>query len=149
MQLTPFRDFPKLDSLFDEYLRLFNRRLPARFDANEAGNGWWAPTADISETKKEYLIQADLPDVKKSDIHISVSDGTITIDGERKRREEEKDETFHRIESMRGKFTRSFAIPSNVDENAIIAECKNGVLRVRLPKTKESEPKEPKEIEVH
>ena len=149
MQLTPFRDFPKLDSLFDDYLRLFNRRLPARFDADEVGTDWWAPSADISETKKEFLIQADLPDVEKSDIHISVSDGTITIDGERKQRTEDQGETFHRIESMRGKFTRSFAMPSNVDESAIKAKCKNGVLRVHLPKTKESEPTEPKEIEVH
>jgi HSP20 family protein len=147
MQLTTWRPFQDTDDVFGRYMRLFNSRLPELLDKDGNHVAEWSPSADISETKKEYLIKTDLPDVEKSDIQVSVNDGMLTIDGERKNRKEEEDETYHRVESFYGKFSRTFTLPDNVDEAKIGADCKNGVLRVHLPKTKES-PRRSVEVKV-
>lgn len=146
MQLKTRRPFQDLDDFFGRYARLFKSGFPG--DGETSDDGAWSPSADISESKKEYTIKAELPDVDKSDIHVSVQDGALMIEGERKHQEEEEDETYHRVESFYGKFSRTFALPENVDETKIKADCKKGVLRVRLPKTKESEPKGAREISV-
>jgi len=149
MQLTTWRPFQELDDFFGRNARLFNSRMPVLFD--KEGNDFteWSPSADISETKKEFLIQAQLPGVDKSDIHVMVNDGALTIEGEHKRHKEEDDETFHRVENFYGKFCRTFAMPDNIDETKIQAQCKNGVLKVHLPKSKESAPELSKEIKVN
>jgi HSP20 family protein len=110
-----------------------------------AGNGKrafeWAPNADISETEKEYLIRAELPAVRKEDVRVLIDNGTIMIEGERKYEKEEKDETFHRVESFQGRFARSFMLPDDADAAAIRAESKDGVLTVHLPKSKVAQPR--------
>ena len=148
MDLKPWRPLQDVDDLFSRYTRLLNNRLPAMFDENGNGRDQWAPSADISETKKEYLIKADLPDVEKSDIHVCVDNGRLVIEGERKHREEEKDETVHRIESFYGKFYRSFSLPDNVDTANIKADCRKGVLRVHVPKIEAAKPKPAIEVKV-
>lgn len=148
MQLMPWRPLQDVDDLFSRYTSLFNSRLPALFNENGNGDGQWSPSADISETKKEYLVKADLPDVDKADIHVTVQNGMLVIEGERKKREEEKDETFHRIESFHGKFYRSFSLPDNVNTDKIKAECRNGVLRVHVPKSEPSKSKPAIEVKV-
>ena len=148
MQLTPWRPFQDKDDFFGPYSQLLNARIPAVFGGNGNGENLWAPSADISETKKEFLVKAELPDVEKSDIHVSVDDGVLTISGERKHREEEKDETVHRVESFYGEFRRSFSLPKNVDESRIKADSKNGILRVHIPKTKDAPAEKSKEIKV-
>jgi HSP20 family protein len=75
----------------------------------------WSPAVDVQETDKEYLIKADLPDVKKEDVKVELLDGTLTIEGERQQEKEEKGKTFHKIEREYGKFLRRFAMPSEVD----------------------------------
>jgi HSP20 family protein len=95
----------------------------------------WAPSADISETDKEYLIRAELPAVAKEDVHVTFEDGVITIKGERKQRKEEKNEKFHRVESVYGSFERCFMLPENVNSDAIRCESKDGILSVHIPKT--------------
>ena len=147
MQLTTWRPFQEMDDFFGRN-RLFNMRMPSLFD--ETGNGFeWSPTADISETKKEYLIKAELPGVEKSDIHVSLNEGALTIEGESKRENKEDDETFHRVESFYGKFSRTFVMPDNIDESKIKAECKDGMLKVHLPKRKQSAPQLSKEITIN
>jgi HSP20 family protein len=101
----------------------------------------WRPTADISESKKHYMIKAELPEVEKDDVHVSVENGMLTISGERRHERDEETETQHRIERMYGKFSRSFKLPPDIDESAISAETRNGVLKVKLPKTKQTESK--------
>ncbi|MBK7249371.1 MAG: Hsp20/alpha crystallin family protein [Gammaproteobacteria bacterium] len=131
MRWEPFRDF---DDAFRRAERLF-RRWPAVARGESASEAIeWAPAADISETDKEYVIKAELPDVKKEEITVSVADGAITISGERKREKESKDEKVHRIERFHGTFTRSFGLPEDADTANVRAECKDGVLTVRLPK---------------
>ncbi len=148
MQLKPWSPMQDVDDLFSRYSRFFGNRFPALFDENGNGREQWAPSADFSETKSEYLIKADLPDVEKSDIHVTVDNGRLVIEGERKHREEEKDETVHRVESFYGKFYRAFSLPDNVDTSKIKADCRKGVLRVHVPKTEVSKPKPAIEVKV-
>ena len=117
---------------------LFNRIPLFGFGRPRPGSGEyfdWSPTADISETDEEYLIRAALPAVKKEDVKVSYENGVLTVSGER-RQEEQKDEKFHRIESYYGNFLRSFALPDAIDEEAIRAESREGVLTIHVPKAK-------------
>lgn len=145
MNLVRWDPFSDIDSLF-------NRVLPATFSrrprlASGDMDVEWSPTADISETDKEYLIRAELPAVKKEDVSVSVTGNTITIEGERKQRKEDKDEKSIRVESFHGTFTRSFQLPDDVNVDKIRCEDKDGVLTVHLPKT-ETEKPQPKRIKV-
>jgi len=105
----------------------------------------WAPLVDITEDDKEYLIKAELPEVKKEDEKVAVENGLLTISGERKSEKEEKNKKYHRIERAYGSFERSFIVPDDADADKVNAEFKDGVLRVHLPK---SEKAKPKQIEV-
>ena len=95
----------------------------------------WSPLVDISEDDKEYLIKAELPEVKKEQIKLTVHNGVMTISGERSYEKEEQGKKFHRVERTYGSFTRSFTIPDDADATRISAESKDGVLLVHLPKT--------------
>ena len=132
MNLIRWEPFNAMDDTFSRFPSLFGRW--PRF----AGNGEydWAPSVDISETGEEYLIRAALPAVKKEDVNVTVEDGMLTLSGERRQKEEQQDEKFHKVESFYGNFSRSFALPEAVDEAAIRAESRDGVLTVHVPKTK-------------
>lgn len=95
----------------------------------------WAPLVDITEDPKEYLVKAELPEVKKDEIKISVQNDVLVISGERKYEKEEKDKKYHRIERAYGSFSRSFTIPEDADPEKVSAEFKEGVLHVHLPKS--------------
>jgi HSP20 family protein len=99
----------------------------------------WRPDANISKLDSEYLIKADLPEVKKEDVKIALQNGVLTITGERKLEKEAKGEDRIRVESYYGSFKRSFELPDDVDEKGIKAETKDGVLCVHLPRTKTAE----------
>jgi HSP20 family protein len=104
--------------------------------------GDWVPRVDIAETDKEFIIKADLPEIKKEEVSVTVDKGVLTLRGERKQEKEEKDKKFHRIERLYGSFTRSFTLPANVDETKVDASFKDGILQLTIPKTKETKPKE-------
>lgn len=144
MNVVNWSPFYEMDDLFSRYRDYLS--ATGKNDAVSASRDW-RPVADISETESEYLIKAQLPDVDRKDVHVSVDNGRITISGERSMEEEEHDATQHRIESFYGTFSRSFALPNDADEDKISAKAKNGILRVRVPKTKASEPT-PLEISV-
>ena len=105
----------------------------------------WAPMADISEDENEYVIKAELPELKKEDVKVTVENGVLTISGERKFEKEEKNKKYHRVERAYGRFARSFALPDDADASKVKAEFKDGMLTVHLPK---SEKAKPKQIEV-
>ncbi len=128
---SPFREF---EDIFNRHGALPTRRLLSGKESGERELSTWRPVANISETEKEYLIKAELPEVSKEDVEVTVNDGVITIKGERRMETDEENETQHRIESFYGSFARSFSLPADVDENVIHAESKNGVLKVHLPK---------------
>ncbi len=128
-----------------EFEDLFSRHgsFPTRHftPGSESEQATWRPVANISETEKEYLIKAELPEVSKDDVDVSVNDGVITIKGERRMENTEESETQHRIESFYGSFARSFSLPPDIDERLIQAESKDGVLKVHLPKAEVEKPK--------
>jgi HSP20 family protein len=101
----------------------------------------WAPSVDIAETAEEFRIKAELPEVKKEDVKISVDNGILRLEGERRQEKEEKGKKYHRIERSYGSFLRTFTLPDNVDDSKVRAEFKDGVLDVRLPKTEKAKPK--------
>jgi HSP20 family protein len=101
----------------------------------------WAPLVDISEDEKEYLIKAELPEVKKEDVKLSLQDNVLSISGERKSEKEEKGKKYHRIERSYGSFMRSFTLPENADGSNVSAEYKDGVLKVHVPKSEKAKPK--------
>ena len=136
MNLVRWEPFNEMDSLLNRMLRKSFTGLPGLSVEGDGGAKLqWSPSADISETDKEYLIRAELPAVKKEDVRVTVDRGMITIEGERKQQKEEKTEKFHRVESLYGNFTRSFSLPEDINLEAIRCEEKDGVLTVHIPKT--------------
>jgi HSP20 family protein len=141
----PFSEVDRIDRTFNRMMRKALSGRPRFALGSEAFE--WAPSADISETDKEYLIRAELPAVKKEDVKVTVEGGMITIEGERKQQKEEKSEKYHQVESFYGSFSRSFTLPENVNAEAIRCEDKDGVLTVHLPKT-ETHKAKPRQITV-
>lgn len=100
----------------------------------------WTPSVDIGENDKEFLFKAELPEVNKDDIKVSVDDGTLSISGERKVEKEEKGLKFHRIERAFGRFERTFSLPIDAESDKISSEYTNGVLTVHVPKNLAAKP---------
>jgi len=100
----------------------------------------WSPLVDISEDDKEYLIKAELPEVKREDVKVTAVEGTLTITGERKFEKEEKGKKYHRVERSYGSFVRNFSLPDDASPAKVSAEYKDGVLTVHLAKTQKAKP---------
>jgi HSP20 family protein len=146
MSIVRWDPFGDVDTLFNRLAPHFGRfpRLSLEGDGRKLE---WRPSTDISETDKEYVIRAELPAVKKEDVHVTVDNGMITITGERKQQKEDKSEKFHRVETFYGSFERSFSLPDDVNADAIRCESKEGILTVHLPKN-ETQKQKPKQINV-
>ena len=108
----------------------------------------WSPLVDITEDDKEYLITAELPEVQKDDVKVTLENGVLTITGERKFEKEENHKKWHRVERAYGSFARSFSLPTDVDAGKIHAEFKDGLLKVRVTKSEAARPKQI-EVKVH
>ncbi|MGH9822903.1 MAG: Hsp20/alpha crystallin family protein [Blastocatellia bacterium] len=133
--LDPFRLFrERMTDLFDESLFAAPVREPFLFKG-------WTPSCDVYETNNEIVVKAELPGVKKEDVHIALENGMLLITGERKLEEEIKKENYQRIERSYGEFTRSFVLPTGVETAKIVAEFKDGLLTVILPKVEEAKRK--------
>jgi HSP20 family protein len=94
----------------------------------------WSPRVDIIEDEKEIIVKAELPEMKKEDVKVTVEDGVLAISGERKLEKEEKNKKYHRVESEYGSFLRSFTLPAAILTDKVSADFKDGVLKVHLPK---------------
>ena len=146
MQLMKWDPFREMEEITDRFSRAFGRPFLARAipggGAEEALiTAEWAPLVDIEETEKEYLVKAELPEVKKEDVKVALEEGVLTIQGERRMMKEEKDRKVHRVERSYGKFLRSFTVPRDVDEKKVGAEFKDGVLMVHVPKAEVAKPR--------
>ena len=102
----------------------------------------WVPACDIYETDKAIVVKAELPGLKKEDVFVSIENNVLLLRGERKFSDEVKRENFHRVERTYGEFLRSFTLPTFVDTTKILAEFKDGILMVTLPKREEAKPKQ-------
>ena len=117
-----------MDNLLD---RFFEGQPTALFGED----GGWLPSVDLSETDKEFIVKAELPGMDAKDINVSLENDVLTIRGERKHEHEEKKENFHRIERSYGSFCRAFRLSREVDGETVDADYKDGVLKIRLPKS--------------
>jgi HSP20 family protein len=136
MSLVKWAPLNNIESMFDNYVRSLG--WPLNGDQVLISKDDWTPRVDISETDTELVIKADIPDVKKEDVKVSVEEGVLTIQGEKKQEREESGKKYHRIERFYGNFSRSFTLPSYVNEGKIEASFKNGVLQLHIPKTAQS-----------
>ena len=136
-RLDPFREFAtlqdRMNRLFgDVYLR----------DEDVTGRPNWIPAVDIYETEhQDLVVNAELPDLTREDIEVTVENHTLTIRGERKLPGDVKEEQFRRVERQYGAFSRSFTLPNTVDASKVAAEYRNGVLTVKLPFRDEAKPR--------
>lgn len=135
----PFRDVAVLQ---DRMNRLFGDLLERSQPQEEGlGTGIWMPNVDIFETKDAICVRAELPGVKKDDVHVEVKEGVLTLRGDRRFEKEVKEENYHRIERSYGTFHRSFTLPSSVEAEKVSARMKDGVLEVDLPKKEQAKPR--------
>ena len=133
----------ELTTLRDRMDRLFSDAMGRGWGGEEGlTTGVWMPAVDVFETNDSIVLKADLPDVNKDEVDISVQNNTLTIRGERKREKEIKEKDFYRMERSYGSFARSFSLPPTVDAEKIEAAFTNGVLTLTLPKREESKPKQ-------
>lgn len=145
--LAKWNPFREMDTLPNRLTTLFGRPL-WRTDGDELiDTTEWTPAVDVTEDDKEFLIKAELPEVKKEDVKVTVENGTLHIAGERKFEKEEKTKRYHRVERAYGKFERAFVLPEGTKADALTADYKDGVLKVHLPKKEEVKPK-PLEVKV-
>ena len=137
-----YNPFAELEELREQFNRVFNQVQ----EKNEKELAF-TPVVNTREADDAYYIEVELPGVKKEDINIDVDDNTLTISGERKIKDEHKDDNFYKVESVYGKFERSFSLPENADTDKIEASSKNGVLEIKIPKVVKVE-QAPKKIEI-
>ena len=102
----------------------------------------WTPSCDVYETEKAIVLKAELPGVEKENVFVNIENNLLTIHGERKFEEETKRENYYRMERNYGEFFRSFTLPNYIDSTKIIAEFKEGLLEVVLPKREDAKPKQ-------
>ena len=134
----PFRQIQeRLNRVFGENMDFFKPM---------AGENWslatWTPACDIYENDHEIVVKAELPEVKKEDVHVAIENNVLTIRGERKFSEETKQENYHRVERSYGEFMRSFTLPNFVDNTKVNADFKDGILRVTMAKREEAKPRQ-------
>lgn len=139
----PFRD---MDDVFERFFADAYRRLPRRA-ADVQPSFDWAPPADVSETEGEYLIKAEIAEVPKEALSLTVQDGVLTLSGERRQEKRDDGERVHRMERQFGSFARRFALPEDADDQAIRAESRDGIVTIHIPKHKVAQP-QPRQIQV-
>lgn len=140
----PFQEFAVLQ---DRLNRVFADAYGRQGTADEGllTSGSWVPPVDIFQTgAHELVLKAELPEMTREDIDITVENDTLTIRGEKKLSGDVKEEQFHRIERRYGSFSRSFTLPPTVDTTKVSADYKQGVLTVKLPLREEAKPRQVK-----
>ena len=135
----PFRELAglqeRMNRIFDDTLSGTSRR------DDEALAPAWTPPVDVLEKKDRIVLTAELPGFTEDQIRLRFEDGVLTLDGERRFEKELDEARYHCVERSYGRFSRSFRLPANVDEESISATFVNGLLVVELPKREEARPK--------
>jgi HSP20 family protein len=146
MAIVRWDPFRELNAVQERVNRLFGDVYRSA-DDDVMRRGVWAPAVDIYDSgSHELVIKAELPDMSKDDIEITVENNTLTLRGEKKMDSALKEEHCHRIERTYGAFSRTFSLPTTVDTSKVSADYKNGVLTIKLPVREEAKPKQ---IQVH
>ncbi|MCF8260626.1 MAG: Hsp20/alpha crystallin family protein [Melioribacteraceae bacterium] len=140
MTLVRFEPFNEMERFAN---RFFNDLPLAGLNFNDS----FRPTIDISEDKKNIIVEVEAPGLTKKDLKITLKDNILTIEGEKKREEEKKDQNFYRSERVYGSFKRSFTLPVEVNSDKVDAKFEDGILNIRIAKLEEK-PKNEKVIEL-
>ena len=147
MNLIKWNPWREMDNFSDRFNHFFDGPIvPASWLKDGSKLHDWAPSVDVYDDDKKFVIKAEIPGVDKKDIHIDVKDRVLTLSGERSHENEVKEENFHRKERAYGTFQRSFSLPEGTNPDSIVADYKDGVLNIEIPKPEE---KKPKKISVH
>ena len=142
MQLVPWRPFGgELSSFRREMDRIWDRFLGETPFAKVLSEEW-APSVDVSETKDNFVLKAELPGLEAKDVNVAISGNLLTIKGEKKKEEEEKDEHHYCAERYYGSFQRVFQLPTSIQADKVEATFDKGVLKVTIPKAEEAKKKE-------
>jgi HSP20 family protein len=137
-KVTTWNPLREMDEAQNRFNPFFLAGFPNRMGSDEIHSltvADWSPEVDISQDDHEYLLKADLPEMKKDDVRVTVEDGILSVSGERKSVKEDQKKKFHRIERSFGNFRRSFTLPEDADSTKVTAEFRDGVLKVHLPTT--------------
>jgi len=137
-KVTTWNPLREMDEAQNRLNRIFLGDFPARIGSGEIHSltvADWSPEVDVSEDDHGYLLKADLPEMKKDDVRVTVEDGILSVSGERKCQKEDEKKKFHRIERSFGTFRRNFTLPEDADSTKVTAEFRDGVLKVHLPTT--------------
>jgi len=136
----PFQDLLSIqDEMNQLFTRAFGRERPGQSEPVQ--QRLWAPALDISERKDAYVVTVEVPGMKPEELDITLEDGLLTIQGERRFTQESSDQQFHRVERRYGSFRRSITLPAQVQAEQIEASFEDGVLQVIVPKAEEAKPK--------
>ena len=131
----------ELEEMSDRLNRVLTRGARGRNENEAMTVADWTPLVDISETTAEYVIKAEIPEVKKEDVKVTLEHGVLTVQGIRRQESEEKGKKYHRVERSYGSFVRSFSLPDLVDDTKVQAVFKEGILMLHVPKSEKAKPK--------
>src|SRR6476646_3302198 len=135
-KVTTWNPLREMDEAQNRLNQIFLGSFPNRMGSGEIHSmavADWSPEVDNSEDDQGYLLKADLPEMKKDDVRVTVEEGILSVSGERKSEKEDQKKKFHRIELSFGTFRRSFTLPEDADSTKVTADLRDGVLRVHLP----------------
>lgn len=138
-----------IDSMERAFDRIFGRRWPSLWSRNDTPvvdslfefEGLRIPSLDVIDRDDEVMVRAEIPGIEKKDINVSIADSVLTIKGETSAESKEEKGDYYRHEISSSSFARSVALPGNVDESKVVANLKDGVLEVKLPKAESSKRK--------
>lgn len=136
MELTKWEPLREIEDFFDRYSRAL--ASPFMRSADLVANDGWMPRVDVSENETAFVIKAEIPGIHKDDVKVTLDNGVLTLQGERRQEREEKGWRFHRMERSYGHFMRSFSLPSNVDASHLKAHFHDGLLEVDCPKLEQT-----------
>jgi len=136
MAITRWEPLRGMEDLLDRYTR--SMAYPIGRSGDVGSNSEWCPRVDIVEMNDAFKIKAEIPGVKKEDVRVTLDNGVLTLEGERRQHREEDGFRFHRVESEYGNFIRSFTLPANVKSSDLKAHYHDGILELNIPKSEES-----------
>ena len=133
MTLVKFNPVKEFDSFHDTIQKYFEDFSLTRSSLRET----FSPKIDISEEKNQIIVEAEIPGVNKEDLKITLQDNILTLEGEKKKEDQEKEKNFYRVERTYGSFKRSFNLPYDVDSEKVEAKFEDGLLKISLQKFEE------------
>ncbi len=133
---------PLREALHQMRHQLFHQHVEQPFEESQGTGGGWSPLVDVFEDGEGITLKVELPEVDADDVDIQLEGNALTLRGERKLENADKQEGYHRVERSYGAFARRFTLPSTVETGNVTAQTRDGVLRIFLPKKAETKPRQ-------